>query len=198
MSSIDVNFGKRVMLLRRFFSEYPKVAGRIMTKWLNTDVKQRMVSNVESNFEMRTEKLINTISRMNFTVRDTIEPDSSSIIRIRFHQSLRHKVPYAGIHEFGGTIKPKRRQWLTIPMDTILDSRGVATITARDVPNKFFARRGDNLYMFNADEPRRPYFLLKKEVRIPARPYYRPAIHSTVDNLRMTFKKEISKRLRNG
>lgn len=40
-------------------------------------------------------------------------------------------VPYARIHEFGGTIRPKRAKWLTIPVGPALTASGVARGPAR-------------------------------------------------------------------
>jgi len=46
-------------------------------------------------------------------------------------------VPYARIHEFGGTIRPKRAKWLTIPVGPALTASGVARGPARSFNLKF-------------------------------------------------------------
>lgn len=92
-------------------------------------------------------------------------------------------VVYAATHEFGAVITPKRRQWLTIPLDAAKSSAGIPRLSAPEAINQgaFFvmSRRG-NLLIAKA---RRgggitPLFALKKMVKIPARPYLRPALLS--------------------
>ena len=70
---------------------------------------------------------------------------------------------YATLHQYGGTIRPITAKYLTIPLpDAIPGSR------ARDYENTFiakgiiFQKRGDDIV---------PLFLLKKSVKIPARPF---------------------------
>lgn len=48
--------------------------------------------------------------------------------------------PYSKIHEFGGTIRPKNKQWLTIPIGKNLTPSGVPRFLPREVPNSFFVR----------------------------------------------------------
>ena len=80
---------------------------------------------------------------------------------------------YVGIHERGGTIRPRRARYLTIPLPAALDSRGVALrARARDWPDTFIAtsRRG-NLIIFQRRGRKEvvPLYVLKKSVRIPPR-----------------------------
>ena len=76
------------------------------------------------------------------------------------------------IHETGGTIRPKRAKFLTVPLQAALSFRGVPLKRrARDWPNTFVAtsRRG-NLLIFQRRGGRIiPLYALKKSVRIPAR-----------------------------
>lgn len=44
-------------------------------------------------------------------------------------------VPYAAIHEFGGTVRAKASKWLTIPVGPALTPSGVARGPARSFPN---------------------------------------------------------------
>jgi phage gpG-like protein len=93
-------------------------------------------------------------------------------------------IPYAAIHEFGGTIKPKNANRLWQP---IYENSGKMT------PREFMSLResNKNQYAFfgNAagkilnpvrgeEEPVNflPLFALRKEVKIPERPYLRPAL----------------------
>ncbi len=80
---------------------------------------------------------------------------------------------YASIQEFGGTIRAKRAQYLTIPLPAAMDHRGIMLLPkARDYPNTFIAKsRKGNLIIFQKKPGRKliPLFVLKKEVVIPPR-----------------------------
>jgi hypothetical protein len=43
------------------------------------------------------------------------------------------KAPYARVHELGGTIRPKKSRYLTIPLTAAQTKKGVARFSARDV-----------------------------------------------------------------
>ena len=108
------------------------------------------------------------------------------------------KVPYAAIHEEGGTIKPKKGQWLTIPFKGVKGK-------ARDFKNTFFIRKSNtkafifqNLGKTKTGKQRRrgggtfkPLFTLVKKVEIPKRPYLRPAILRNLIFLRSEIKKDL-------
>lgn len=76
------------------------------------------------------------------------------------------------VHEEGATIRPRRAQFLTIPLPAALDSRGrPLRPRARDWDDTFVKRssRG-NLIIFKRVGGRLvPLYLLKREVRLPAR-----------------------------
>lgn len=81
---------------------------------------------------------------------------------------------YAAIHEYGGVITPKNVQWLTLPM-----WRGAANMLggAREVPNAFFKWTGGKLMLYGKSKYGiMPYYLLRKSVTMPARPFVWPAI----------------------
>jgi len=79
---------------------------------------------------------------------------------------------YIGVHEKGATIRAKRAKYLAIPLKEALDARGLPKRRSpRDWQNTFvgtskqgnlliFQRRGDGIV---------PLYVLKKEVKIPAR-----------------------------
>lgn len=82
-------------------------------------------------------------------------------------------LPYARIHEFGGTITPKNVQWLTIP------TKPFKNLTARGVPGLFFVQKSANkAFLFQKRGSGAPVlaFNLRKSVDIPPRPYLAPAI----------------------
>lgn len=90
-------------------------------------------------------------------------------------------IPYGAIHEFGGTITPKKAKNLWIPQ---------YKNAGRMTPREFMSLREANpqLYGFNGraagkwlgtDKETRqftPFFFLAKKAVIPERPYLRPAL----------------------
>ena len=84
-----------------------------------------------------------------------------------------NRVVYANIHETGGVITQKRVKWLTIPLQAALTPAGVPRGKARDFENTFFAwSKAGNLILFQrSGNDVIPLFVLKKQVRIPARRY---------------------------
>lgn len=94
---------------------------------------------------------------------------------------VRADAEYASAHEYGATIRPKRSQYLAIPLDAAKTAAGVARGGPRDFPDLFFIRsKAGNLLLVQAGGDHEsgliPFFALKSEVTIPARPFARPAI----------------------
>lgn len=71
---------------------------------------------------------------------------SGDLRRAVFHHVLEHRLdafgvigvdlkmaPHGRVHELGGVIRPKRAQHLTVPLDAVLDGRGLAMFSARQV-----------------------------------------------------------------
>jgi hypothetical protein len=92
-------------------------------------------------------------------------------------------VPYARIHEEGDTIRPKRGKYLSIPIHPSLKTgAGVSRVPGpRQVPDLVFVRslRGQPLLAnkFTGE----PWFLLRRQVTIPERPYMAPALEHISD-----------------
>lgn len=76
---------------------------------------------------------------------------------------------YARIHEHGGTVKPKRGKYLSIPLDAAKTSTGASRYTSpRDVPGlRFggFSKAGNPLLRLDGV----PMYVLVKSVKIPKR-----------------------------
>jgi hypothetical protein len=95
-------------------------------------------------------------------------------------------VRYAAQREFGGTIRPVRARWLTIPLPNALTGAGVPRFPGpRSVPGLFTVRsRAGNLVMMrktaNGVEP---MYVLKDSVTQKAQPYLRPAVAVAVKKL---------------
>lgn len=86
-------------------------------------------------------------------------------------------VAYARIHEEGGTIRPRRAKWLTIPLPANLMPSGVMRRSIRSfkhvrfIRNKRTGHAGPSLTALCGDSPEsmKPMFVLVKEVKIPPR-----------------------------
>jgi len=74
--------------------------------------------------------------------------------------------PDARIQDLGGTIRPKRAQYLTIPLG---GTRG----SIRSHTGGFFikSKRGNLLYVKKAGKGIKPLFVLKKDVTLKGKPY---------------------------
>jgi len=100
-------------------------------------------------------------------------------------------VPYAAIHEYGGIIRPVRRKWLAIPLPIARTAAGVSRYqTPRDVPGLRFmlSKRGNALLV---DKKGVPWYVLKKSVSIPKRPYLLPALLKAGADLQKQLSKDI-------
>lgn len=79
------------------------------------------------------------------------------------------RVKYATILEVGGVIIPKRAKFLTIPLRPALTKAGVTKYpSARDYPNTIVFK---NMIWQKEGRKLVPLFVLKKEVKIPAKRY---------------------------
>jgi hypothetical protein len=100
------------------------------------------------------------------------------------------QVRYARIHEEGGVIVPVRRKWLAIPLPVAKTAAGVSRYqTPRDVADLHFVpgKRPGTAYLAKPDG--KPWFILKKRVDIPRRPYLLPALEVAADGLRVGLEK---------
>lgn len=103
-------------------------------------------------------------------------------------------IPYAPIHEFGGTITPKRANFLTIPLGAAKTPAGAGRGRARDFPNTFVRRsKAGKLIIFQKISRNRiiPLFLLVKSVRIPKRPWLKPAVEKNMSKIERIINRRI-------
>jgi len=77
------------------------------------------------------------------------------------------EVDYAAIHHYGGTIRPKKKKFLTIPFPGGPADKRVP-LRAADFEDTFVAK---GIIFQKRGEDIEPLFILKKSVEIPARPY---------------------------
>lgn len=93
-------------------------------------------------------------------------------------------LPYARIHETGGTIRPRRRQWLTVPLQDY--PHGTRITDARFQGGFFFRSRRGSL-LFGKRRARggvEPLWSLRKQVTIPAQRYVTKALAGSRDRVR--------------
>ena len=107
------------------------------------------------------------------------------------------QVPYAHIHELGGTIKPKNVKYLPVPINEaamrLHESKGTQSLRSFNMrlfklpSGRMYLRGEDKVrtqqYVTGADGKRRevvdhtkPVFRLMRSVRLPKRPYAVPAL----------------------
>ncbi len=117
---------------------------------------------------VRTNRLRGSISSRVVQTKDNIEGIVGSGVR------QGDRVPYANIHETGGTIRPKNGRWLTIPLEAAKTKAGdIRGISARDFPNTFVKIHSSDrgtIYQKQGNAVV-ALFLLRKKVVIPSRRY---------------------------
>lgn len=94
-------------------------------------------------------------------------------------------IPYAAIHEFGGTVVPKNKQFLAIPSDLNRRPDGQPRFTTSDLMGRSFIKNGT--IFLKEGKNVLPMFFLKKSVEIPARPYLATAIASKKEEIFKEF-----------
>jgi HK97 gp10 family phage protein len=81
-------------------------------------------------------------------------------------------VEYAALQEFGGTVTPKERQFLTVP----LTEQGRQYASARNAPDLHAVMKKGGQSGVLVDPQGVAHYTLVKSVTIPAHPYLRPAL----------------------
>lgn len=142
---------------------------------LETAIKQNIRS--KSGLKVRTGALLNSVKK------DVYEEGGAVVGEVGTEG-----VPYARIHEFGGTIRPKNAQNLTIPTDVNRRADGTPKMSIQDVfaTKKAFIAKGV-VFLKKGAGNIEPMFILKKSVTIPARPYIQPALAAKKDKILKDF-----------
>lgn len=175
-SSDEGEFSKN---LERSANEYRKGVKLMMFRAL-TILEAAIISNIRRNFRVGTGRLINSIANSK-VVRDlddmTIEATIGPV-----------GVPYGAIHEFGGTILPKKK-FLAIPLDPVKGPDGVARAKPLDFRgrSRFAVLNGKLFLMVKEGDTWTPYFLMKPSVKMPDRPYLRPALEKNRERIAQKF-----------
>ena len=94
------------------------------------------------------------------------------------------QVRYARIQERGGTVKPTRSTFLTIPLGPAKYPSGVSRFdTARDAPNLTLAISGRGQYMLVNRDTGEPWYLLRRQVKIRPKWYLRDAMRTAAKKM---------------
>jgi phage gpG-like protein len=94
--------------------------------------------------------------------------------------SVGTNVPYGRVQEFGAIIRPKRRKYLTVPVSIEAKRLSEKGVSARDVKGLVPIKRTGKpmlLAMSNGGKPD-VWYVLKKSVKLPPRPWLRPVMRS--------------------
>lgn len=130
----------------------------------------RMIGFFRIGQEMRN-KAAGLAPRKSGGLRRSIKTIPSSFFQIKDQVEVGTNLKYAQIQDKGGTITPKRGQYLTIPLG---GTRG----SPRNHPGGFFikSKAGNLLYVIKTGKTGiKPLFVLKKSVTLRAKPYLRKA-----------------------
>lgn len=98
------------------------------------------------------------------------------------------KVPYARIHEEGGTIRPKSARVLTIPVTAQAQKAGSPRSFGGDLHFRFSGGRPLGLF----DPVGKMQYVAKDSVTIPARPYLEPALKKSEKEIIRIFTKRMN------
>lgn len=146
---------------------------------LEAEIKQNIRKG--AGLHVRTGALLNSIGGSK-----KVETDSNGFI---YGEIGPEGVPYAAIHEFGGTIVPKNKKFLAIPSEFNRRPDGLPKITTADLMSGLGKSFIANGVIFLKEGPNKitPMFYLKKSVDIPARPYLSTAVASKKDQIFKEF-----------
>ena len=105
---------------------------------------------------------------------------------------------YGPVHEYGAVIRPRRRTWLTVPLPAAQTPAGVTRYSARDYPGAFLLKtRTGKLFIAKRGSRKGKLdflFVLKKEVKIPARKWFSVAARRALGRLPKYLGEEIRKK----
>lgn len=105
---------------------------------------------------------------------------------------ISNDTPYAAMHEYGGTIRPVKAKWLTIPLPKNQTASGVMRKSARRLfseGNAFIAKGVIFENRGGKNSKPVPMFALKKQVTIPARLGFRSAAGNMAKKLYAQLRK---------
>lgn len=146
----------------------------------------RKAARAEKHAKKNAGRVLNVRSgRLRGSIASSVKVDSNRNLVISLRAGGRDKdVTYAGIHEYGGRngtgiIKPVNARYLYIPVHKSLFTKGGARYASvRDVPEPLtpplMSRRGNMVVL--SQRTGEVFYALKDQVKIPRRPFLKPAI----------------------
>lgn len=132
----------------------------------------------KAGLHVRTGALLNSVSR---TKR--VYEENGVIIG----QIGTEGVQYAAIHEFGGTVVPKNKQFLALPTDQNRRADGLPVMTTTELRNTGRSFIRDHIIYLQEGKKITPMFVLKRSINIPARPYLSTALEAKKDQILKEF-----------
>jgi phage gpG-like protein len=191
-------FTPRKSPFQRLLAERKDAFAKLLTYYMNEAVKAAKLGvtgggNSKTMLNVRSGRLRSSINKQ-VQVSDTT-----------FRGIMGTNVVYAAIHEYGGTITPKKGRFLTIPLRHLkggtnrvsaysaVTNAGVARWSAGDLAlssfiggrealGTFFKETKGKAFIFSKDASGNaiPIFRLVRSVTIPKRPYLTPALELVV------------------
>lgn len=151
----------------------------------NMRILMRSLENIVDNPRQMSGFLNEAGEMISETAKKRAPSDTGSLRRAidyRLHKSgigldvgvYDRKIKHARMQEYGGTIKPKNRQYLTIPLDPRYKGKSARTF------DMVFVTLGGKKYMLDRATGKVAY-RLKKTVTIDPKPYLRPAFEDFFD-----------------
>lgn len=133
-------------------------------------------ASIQKNFQTGGRPAWTKTKRGGQVLRDTNRLSTGIVVRdervspTRFRVVARVNVKYGRIHNFGGTIVPKKAKFLSIPI-----TKEAKKYSPRDYPGKLFPlKKNDKLYLAEKrgkSERVKVIYQLVKSVKIPARKF---------------------------
>ena len=123
-------------------------------------------------------------------LRRSVQIDLSGLGNRNPQARIGPNTPYARIHELGGTIAPVNVKYLPVPIgEKGRAARRAAGATLRALKDLIFIRRKgkDPLLARKTKDGIEPLFVLKKAVKMPKRPYVKPAAKAASKRIRAQF-----------
>lgn len=173
-------------LLRRFRALPEKIQNRVGLRAMR-DAAMLLERHIKGKLKAGNPLRVRS-DRLRASVTHTVQRTGEG-----FEARVGPHVVYARLHEYGGVVSAKNAKFLTIPLRDAMTPAGVARFTARKLienPSAFgydatFFSKGVLLGVKGrkASSLSVPLFALKRSVRIPARPYLRPALAEKRDEI---------------
>ena len=198
---IDAN--DRARINKMLSSETAQKIGRVMFKAFQQAgalVEGQLKENVAGNIlKVRSSRLMNSIGSRVEVKGDQVVATIGSGAR------MGEPVPYSRIHEVGGTIRPKKGKYLTIPTDNArtLGGDGKAGFTAKNLFNGGISGFTGGVIIgktiFGIMQGRKnkllPLFTLVKSVDIPARRYLSKSLEQKEKEIPSIIVQAVAKQL---